>query len=300
MMTSKEAARYLNINEKKLYTLVAGSKLPATKITGKWLFSKALIDQWLLAHTRNTPSPAQSAEKDEKLLIITGSNDILLEKLIYSYNQQQNEALAVFGNMGSMGGIRSLKMKRCDIATSHLVQDDDREYNFAFIDLEFLPPPVVVNFCLREQGLLLAAGNPLQIASIADLGKKGVRLINRGVGTGTQLLLDRELQKAGIKGSSIQGYQLIAANHLDVGLEILQGRADAGLAIRPVAAILGLEFIPLRWERYDFLIDRDRFFSRNVQHFLGMLNEPFFKELAAATPGYDIKSSGRMVYSQDE
>ena len=299
MLTVKEAASYLKINEKMIYTLVAEKKLPATKITGKWLFSKALIDQWLLAHTKNAPPHEQNQPTDEELLIITGSNDILLDCLIFHYNQAYPDQFAVFGNMGSMGGIQALKKKRCDIATSHLVQEDEQEYNFAFIDLDFDPSPAVVNFCRREQGLLLQPGNPRNIKNIADLGQPGIRIVNRALGTGTRLLLDRELGKAGLKGETINGYSDIIGNHLHVGIEILQGKADAGPAIRPVASLLGLDFLPLRWERYDFLINKERFFAKVVQQFIGLLNEPFFKKTAATIDGYDTSSAGHMIYPQE-
>lgn len=299
MLTAKEAAAYLKINEKMIYTLVADKRLPATKITGKWLFSKQLVDQWILAHTSNVPQSEPTRQTDQELLIITGSNDILLERLIFQYNQNYPDLFAVFGNMGSMGGIQTLKSKKCDIATSHLIQDDEQEYNFAFIDLEFEPPPAVMNFCRREQGILLPAGNPRNIRQVADLAQPGLKIINRAPGTGTRLLLDRELSKAGIKSETINGYNDVVGSHLNVGIEILQGKVDAGPAIRPVAYLLGLDFLPLRWERYDFLINKDRFFAKIVQNFLSMLNEPFLKNTAASIAGYDISTAGQIVYPQE-
>lgn len=71
---------------------------------------------------------------------------------------------------------------------------------------------------------------------------------------------------------------------------------DAGPAIRPVASLLGLDFLPLRWERYDFLINKERFFTKVVQQFLGILNESFFRKTANAITGYDISTAGHMVY----
>ena len=299
MLTAREVAAYLKINEKMVYTLVAEKKLPATKVTGKWLFSKPLIDLWVLARTNNVPPPERDRSTDEELLIITGSNDILLERLIFQYNQKYPGQFAAFGNMGSMGGIQTLKVKRCDIATSHLIQEDEQEYNFAFIDLEFDPPPAVINFCHREQGLLLPPGNPRNIRQIADLAQPGLKIVNRSLGTGTRLLLDRELRKAGVKGETIHGYNDIVGSHLNVGIEILQDKVDAGPAIRPVASLLGLDFLPLRWERYDFLINKERFFVKTVQNFLGLLNEPFFHKTAATIVGYDISTAGQIVYPQE-
>lgn len=300
LLSTKEVAQYLHINEKMVYALIAEKGLPATKVTGKWLFPKHLVDQWIEAHTSNLTDLSKDTYPDKKLLIITGSNDILLEHLISQYNLLYPSQVAVFGNMGSMGGIKALKQGLCHIATSHLIQEDEREYNFAFVRLEFDPPPAVVNFCRREQGLLLQPGNPLGIQGVEDLGRKGIRIVNRAVGTGTRLLLDKLLSKSGLRGEKIVGYNEIRNSHMDVGLEILQGKADAGLGIRPVAAILGLAFIPIRWERYDFLINRQRFFSKEVQQFLGLLSEPLFQSQAASFAGYDISRSGRILFPSEE
>jgi len=149
-----------------------------------------------------------------------------------------------------------------------------------------------------EQGILLQKGNPRQINAIKDLAKPGITIINRSLATGTRLLLDNELREAGIKGEKIKGYQNIVNRHMDVGLEILAGNADAGPGIRPVASLLGLDFIPLRWERFDLLIAKDCFFDQGVQKFQGLLHESAFKKLARSLDGYDIGDAGKMVFPQ--
>ncbi len=87
--------------------------------------------------------------------------------------------------------------------------------------------------------------------------------------------------------------------HLDIGLEILAGRADSGVGIRAVAGILDLDFIPLRWERYDLMIAKDRFFDEGVQQFLGLFHEQAFRDRATAYIGYDLALSGRMIFPGD-
>jgi len=136
--------------------------------------------------------------------------------------------------------------------------------------------PAIVNFCRREQGILLQQGNPQGISHVADLSQPEVRIVNRPKGTGTRLLFDRELEKSELRGSTIEGYDVEIAKHLDVGIEILSGRAHAAPGIRPVAALLGLDFIPIRWERYDLLVRKEKFFDKGIQLFLGMLHEPTF------------------------
>ena len=159
--------------------------------------------------------------------------------------------------------------------------------------------PAIVNFCRREQGILVSKGNPKKIKAVADLARPGICMVNRPLGTGTRLLLDQELKKAGVRGEKINGYDNEVNRHLDVGLEILAGRADAGLGIHAVAGLLNLDFVPLRWERYDLMIFKERFFDANVQNFLGLLHgEPFFN-LALSLQGYDVQLSGRMLFPKN-
>jgi excisionase family DNA binding protein len=298
LLSTKEVAQHLGVNEKMVYTLVSEKGLPATKVTGKWLFPRHLVDQWIETHTINLPQGSGTATLISGLLIIAGSNDWLLDQVMSLYNNQGHGHVAVFGNLGSMGGINALRRRLCHMASSHLLQENGNEYNFEAAFRELAQMPVVVNFCRREQGIMVAKGNPLQIAAVADLGRKGLRLINRPLGTGTRLLLDRELAKAGIGAEKISGYTTEANRHMDVGLAVLSGRADAGPGIRPVADLLGLDFVPIRWERYDLLVGRDQFFEKPVQLFLGLLHEKSVADLASHYRGYDLSVSGKMLFPQ--
>ena len=298
LMTTKQVSAFLNVNEKMVYILVSEKGLPATKVTGKWLFPKHLVEQWIEANTKNYPDTGARLPPYQGLLIIAGSNDLLLDQTISLFNTRYPDHLAVFGNLGSMGGLRALKKDMCHIAASHLLQDNDNEYNFSFASEELHKMPAVVNFCKREQGILLQKDNSRHIKSVADLGKKGIRIVNRGLGTGTRLLFDKELKTVGLEGDKIDGYHHIVNRHMDIGLEILSGRADAGPGIRPVASLLGLEFLSLRWERYDLLISRERFFEQGVQYFQALLHEDAFLTLAQSLDGYDIGERGKMRFPQ--
>jgi molybdate-binding protein len=258
------------------------------------------VEQWIETNTQNYPETGRRMPPYQGLLIIAGSNDLLLDKTIALFNTQNSGQIAVFGNLGSMGGLQALRRNLCHMATSHLLQEDADEYNFDYALQVLDKMPAVVNFCRREQGLLVQKGNPKTIGSVADLGKKGITIVNRSLGTGTRLLLDHELSKAGIRGEKVNGYLHEVQRHLDVGLEVLSGRADAGPGIRAVADALGLGFISLRWERYDLMVSKDRFFDEGIQRFLGLLHEKAFRQLAQATGGYDIQFSGRMVFRGDE
>lgn len=298
LLNTHEVARFLDINEKMVYSLISEKGLPGTKATGKWLFPRHLVEQWLENQTINYPKSFRPLPPYHGLLVIAGSNDILLDRAISFFNKRYPDHLAVFGNLGSLGGIRALRRNICHMASSHLLQENEQEYNFDFASQELNQIPAVVNFCQREQGLIIQKGNPKSIQDASDLAGKGVRIVNRPVGTGTRLLLDMKLEKAGIGGDRVAGYEIEVARHLDVGLEILSERADAGPGIRAVASMLNLDFIPWRWERFDFLVSKDRFFDEGVQLFLGLLHENAFQKLSEGLEGYDLHLCGKMVFPQ--
>lgn len=296
LFSTREVAAYLGIHEKKVYHLITEKNLPATKVTGKWLFPEHLVRQWVEQNTINFPEETSFLLQTPSLLVIAGSNDMLLDRCLGLFMELYPEYTAVFGNLGSMGGIKTLKQGLCHLATAHLVDDDDKEYNFAFAAREMTSMPAVVNFCLREQGLVVARDNPKNITGLQDLAGRGVTIVNRSMSTGTRLWFDRRLRQKGLDPAAIAGYDREMQRHLDVGLAVLSGRADAGPAIRAVADTLDLSFIPFHWECFDLLINKEMFFARNVQSFLSLLADRRFKELAAEIAGYDVSKSGQMVY----
>jgi putative molybdopterin biosynthesis protein len=294
-LTTREVSRLLNINEKMVYSLVNDKGLPATKITGKWLFPRHLVEEWLETHILNYQRTGCERSSSDGILLMAGSDDLLLQKALSLFHRK-GLGTVFFANLGSMGGLKSLRMGLCHIGTCHLLQDDNAEYNFNFADDELERAPIFVNFSKREQGILLQKGNPKGITCIADLAKKGVRIVNRSLGTGTRLLLDYEIAASEISSDAIDGYHREVGRHMDAGIEVLTGRADAAPAIRAVAGLLGLDFLPLRWERYDLLIARERFFEKGIQDFIGLLHDKAFKDLAVSLAGYDISLCGKMLF----
>lgn len=299
LLSTREVAEFLGVHEKMVYTLIAEKGLPATKITGKWLFPKHLVEQWVENHTVNFPDVGNPLPPYHGLLIIAGSADPLLERSLALFNRTRTDHTVVFGAVGSMGGLQALNRNRCHMATSHLMAADETEYNFDHAVRELKQMPAVVNFCLREQGLLVSRGNPAGIRGVGDLGRSDITMVNRPLGTGTRLLLDQALKKVKLNPAGINGYKREMNKHLDVGLEIVSGRADVGVGIRAVASLLDIGFVPLRWERYDLLIPKEHFFSEGVQRFLEMLQEEDFRHLLPDNAGYDFKLTGRMVFPGD-
>ncbi len=298
MLSTKEVAKFLNVNEKMVYSLIAEKGLPASKVTGKWLFPINLVRQWIETGTDNYPQLAKLPPY-HGLVLIAGSNDLLLDKIISTFNLKHEKHLAMFGISGSLGGLKALRQNLCHIASSHLVAENN-EYNFPFLKDELNQIPAVVNFCQREQGIIIQKGNPKKIKAIKDLKKSGIRIVNRRLGTGTRQLFDKELKKSGIKGETLDGYETTLSKHMDVGLNILAKKADAGPGIRPVANMLGLDFISIGWERFDLLINKDRFFDQGIQLFLSLLKGKVIQKTAQEYGGYDLSLTGKMVYPESE
>ena len=162
---------------------------------------------------------------------------------------------------------------------------------------ELLPSgTVVVELFYRELGLLVAAGNPKGIKSLRDIARPNRRIINRQLGSGTRIYLDQELSRARLNAKKISGYDTVVSTHLEVGLRILRGAADVGLATRTTAQLLGLDFIPLTRERFDMLVPKDRFFTRGIQVLLGIVGSREFRERVDTLGGYDVTESGRIIH----
>ena len=296
MLTTKEVAKFLNINEKMVYTLITNKGLPASKVTGKWIFPKELVCQWVETATQNFPVLAKLPPY-HGLVLIAGSNDLLLDKIISTFNLKHEKHIAMFGVTGSMGGLKALKQNLCHIASSHLVSENE-DYNFPFLNNEMNQIPAVVNFCLREQGIIIQKGNPKKIRSISDFAMKGLKIVNREPGTGTRQLFDLELKKSEIEGQDINGYDNCLSKHMDIGLQILSGNADAGPGIRPVANMLGLDFIPVCMERFDLIINKEKFFDQGIQLFLSLLKGKVISAIASEYGGYNLSMTGKMIYPE--
>lgn len=295
-LTTKEVAAILHVNEKMVYTLVSDKGLPATKVTGKWLFPRRLVEDWLEANILNYRTPGVSSFSEDGILLLAGSDDLLFQRTLSLFHAKNPGMVGFFANLGSMGGLKSLRRGICHIGVCHLLQDDNAEYNFDFADQELDKAPVFVNFSRRQQGLLVKKGNPKEINSVADLARDDVSIVNRPLGTGTRLLLDYEISRSEISSDLVSGYHREVDRHLDAGLEVFSGNADAAPAIEAVAGLLGLGFVPLRWERFDLLILRERFFEKSIQNFIGLLHEKSFRDLAQTLKGYDVSLCGKMLF----
>jgi excisionase family DNA binding protein len=288
-LTTDEAARYLRLGERKLYELIAGGAVPCTKVTGKWLFARALLDRWLAAGMHLPEGLARPAPPP----IVGGSHDPLLEWLL----RESRCGLAIMPE-GSEAGLARLAAGQVMAAAIHLHAPDgsDEEANGRAIRSDpALADVVLVAFCEREQGLLVAAGNPKGIAGIADLAGPGIRVAMRQKGAGAQLLLERLARLAGLDPGRIKAADAPSPTGADLALAIRAGRADAGLATRAVALSHGLGFVPLIWERFDLALRERDYFSEPIQAALALTRRPVFTEHAHDLGGYRLDDTGRAI-----
>jgi putative molybdopterin biosynthesis protein len=293
-LDTREAAQYLGINEKQIYTLINDRKLPGTKITGKWLFPRHLIDRWVEGHVANVPEGHPFLDRAQGLLLIAGSDDLLLSRLISLYRERFPNTIPLQSKAGSTEGLLALKRGLCHIACVHLINPGDDDYNTSHLRENFGDNVIAVVFARRQQGIILPAGNPEAISSLNDIIERDIRWISRKTGTGTRLLQDRLTDSLG-SGSSPFDTDLTSDSHMEVALAVHRGDAGAGLGIKAVAALTGLDFLPLSEERFDLAIRKDIFFSDQVQDLLGLLRHGEIRKVAAELRGYDISDAGKIL-----
>lgn len=299
LMNTKQVARYLDIHEKQVYALVKAHRIPASRATGKWIFPKKLIDEWIEDNAQEGLSQARrKTKKISGALLASGSNDPVLDMIQTQLQQHHPEVYLFTSNTGSLAGLMALNNGLTDIAWCHLLDPKTGSYNIPYLD-SHVPNirAVVINLFHREVGLVTQAGNPLNIKDFKDLSRRGIRYINRQAGSGTRLLLDYHLKKARIPAKKIQGYKREVYTHFEVGLSILRKEVDVGLATSAVAKLLGLSFIPVTWERFDMVLDQDVFFKKEVQAFLNVLREADFHTGVEKIGGYDFKDTGKVIYT---
>ncbi len=298
MMNTREVAAYLGIHEKQVYVLVKRGAIPATRVTGKYVFPRRVIDEWIERHARLAPPDDARARRLETSLMAAGSNDLALEWLQGLLLREAHDCYLFAASTGSRGGLAALAAGRADLAFCHLLDAESGEYNVPFVRRELVGLPVVVVTLLhRELGLVVARGNPKGITGFADLARPGVRFVNRQPGSGTRLLVDTRLAEAGVPPGRVAGYRHEVDTHLEVGAAVLRGEADAGVAATSVARLLRLDFVPLVRERFDMVLPKETYFARPVQRLLEVVSGRRFREQVRKISGYGTEESGRIVYA---
>jgi len=229
-----------------------------------------------------------------RTIVHIGSHDLCLDLLAQFLADADRRLTSA--NAGSLGGLVALRRGEAHLAGSHLLDPATGEYNISYVK-QYLPgvPIVVVTFVHREQGLIVAPGNPKGIKGLADLARPDVRYVNRQRGAGTRLLLDYRLSQLGITPEQVKGYQREEYTHLAVAVAVQSGAAECGLGIAAAARALKLDFIPLEQERYDLVIPRTYYGSDLLRPLLDLIRGQAFRRAVSELPGYDATHMGDLV-----
>jgi putative molybdopterin biosynthesis protein len=199
--------------------------------------------------------------------------------------------------MGSANALSALQRGEVHMAGLHLVDMKTGESNIPYLKRHARNRDLIgVHFASWVQGLLIQSGNPKRIRTIQDLIKPGVRLVNREVGAGARFFLDALLEKVGMTGEHIKGYQHEVRSHLEVARHIRDGMADVGVGVETVAHYFGLDFIPLREERYDLIMRTDflNIHPMATKFLDAVVSQPFRREIEALG-GYNLSDVGKML-----
>ena len=225
----------------------------------------------------------------EKNLVIIGSHDLVIDII--------GEKIPVSSaHVGSMGGIYAMQKGECHIAPIHLLDAESGEYNIPYVKKYFPGEKIVlVKGVGRTQGLMLPKGNPHGISTIADIVSGGFRFANRQRGAGTRLLFDYLLAQNGLKTADVDGYAKEYSTHLAVGMAVECGAADVGLGVGSAANCLGLDFVPLYDEEYDFLLREESLDDERVRAFLEFISSDAFREKLRSFGDYTAKRLGEIV-----
>jgi putative molybdopterin biosynthesis protein len=286
LLTTKELANLLRLNEKKVYQLVREGAVPHVRIAGKWLFPKEHILRWI----------DESVQRERDLLIV-GSDDILLTRLLASYSRQRFPDLTFYSPVGSLRGIQALSERKGQACCVHLLDLETGEYNLPFLKRQLAPQQyVVVNLWHRRQGLIVKKGNPLGIKGLEDVVRTGARFINRNEGSGTRILAEHLIQEKGLDLKEIVGFGEEADSHLEVALKVFFGEADVGMGIEYVTHLFPLDFTPVQEERFDLVVPKELWPTKVIRRFIAYIDPVKICGLFRSLPGYDLRDTGKIVF----
>jgi putative molybdopterin biosynthesis protein len=230
----------------------------------------------------------RSKAEISRTIMSIGSHDLTLDLIAQFLSQYQRRLTSA--NAGSLGGLMALRRGEAHLAGSHLLDPDTGAYNLRYIS-QYLPgvPVRLIGLVMRQQGLMVPAGNPKGIQDLRDLARPDVGIINRQRGAGTRVLLDYQLDQLGIDRAAIHGYAHEEFSHLMVAASIASGRADCGMGIAAAADALGLDFIPLYEERYDLVVPEEHIHSNLLRPLWELLDRDDFQAAVSRLPGYNTR-----------
>jgi len=290
-MNVRQVARYLQLNEKKIYALVNEGCIPATRLTGKWLFPRDLVDQWLLESSHGGLLTDR--------IVIAGSDDPLLYRAVTLMAAElQGRALVSYAAIGTQLGLAVLARRRADVCALHWGPAAESLQRHPALLRQHVQHAdwILVRMCRREQGLMMAPGLWSSEHRIEQLFTQEVRWVARQEGAGSQRFL-REIIAEHRLDPADRRTTARAYSERDAASAIATGQADVAPGVRAAAGEFGLEFLPIGWEAFDLALSRGIFFRTLFRSLLDVLRGAECQRLAQVFGGYDFSELGEIVWT---
>ena len=238
----------------------------------------------------------RSIEEIKNTIVCIGSHDPIIDVVSDLLHTQSGRYFLSSAHVGSMGGIMSLKSGETHISPIHLLDNESGEYNIPYIK-KYLPDKsmALIKGVKRIQGLMVPKGNPQNIKSLKDVAERGLSFVNRQRGSGTRIFLDYNLKKLSISPKNISGYEKEEFTHIGVAAVIAAGDADCGLGIYSAAELMGLDFIALGNEEYDFAVPKEFLEMDMIKEFIRVIKTDEFKNELDKLGGYDYTGIGEII-----
>lgn len=290
-LTVREVARYLRLNEKKVYELVSEGRIPATRLTGKWLFPRHLVDQWLVESSHGGLLTDR--------MVIAGSDDPLLYRAVMLLSAElRGQAAVSYAVTGTQLGLALLAGRRADLCALHWGPDAESEQRHPAL-LRQYPQHVdwvLVRLCRREQGLIMAPDLWAATGHVDHLFRPQVRWVERQEGAGSQRFLQEVITRHGVDPAD-RRVTARAYSERDAAAAIAMGQADVAPGIRAAAGEFGLDFEPIGWEAFDLALPRAVFFRTLFRRLLEELRGAECQRIAQLLGGYDLSGVGTLLWS---
>lgn len=290
-MSVRQLADYIHINEKKVYTLACEGQIPGTKVTGKWLFPKELIDRWLLESSHGGVLTDR--------LVLAGSDDPLLNRVVTAFaHEMQERALINYTGTGTELGLALLAQRRVDACAIHWGPADESLNRHPAL-LRRYPQHrqwLLLRMCFREQGLM--ASRNLQAAglNIQTLLSQPLRWVMRQQGAGSQRFFHEIAARFNIDEQALNVVEQ-AFTEREAAATVSMGLADIAPGTRAAANEFNLLFFPVGWEAFDLVVPRNIYFRTLFQQLLDQLRNSKSQITANQLGGYDFSQFGTLIWA---
>jgi putative molybdopterin biosynthesis protein len=291
-LTTRELAALLRVKERKVYDLAADGALPVRRVTGKLLFPRAEIEDWLATKSAGAAARAEGAAA-RRPLVVAGGHDPLLEWAL----RESRSGVAVFLD-GALDGLERAAAGDCIAAGLHIPESGENGWNVAAVTQRLAGEPVVLlEWAKRTRGLMVRKDLGRPVERLADA--RGLRFQSRQPEAGSELVLSLLLEREGMKREDLQLVPAVERSETDLAAAVAAGRADVGLGLEASARQFGLEFAPAIVERFDLVVWRKAYFDPPFQKLVRFCASAPFAERAATLGGYDVSQFGAVHFNAE-